>query len=85
MKVHVAENLIAQCNSLSRVAALENAPRTQRLLKSVSDALRYRASRHDQLVRGRDEIAAATAFLDVFSLRFEDRFRQTTTEGRESS
>ena len=30
MKVHVAENLIAQCNSLSRVAALENAPRTQR-------------------------------------------------------
>lgn len=79
MKQHVVENLIAQLNCLSRVSALENAPETQSLAKSLVDTLRYRLTRRDQIVQGGTELAMVESFLRTVALRFEDRFELVIT------
>ncbi len=74
MKLHVAEHLVGQLNALSRVATLENAPASKRIAKNLADALRYRVTRHDQVVRGATELAAVDALLSGVALRFGEQF-----------
>lgn len=79
MKRHIAEHLVGQLNALSRVAALENAPETQRIAKSLADALRYRATRLGQVVRGATELSAVDALLWGVAVRFGEQLEWAIT------
>ncbi|TVR03618.1 MAG: hypothetical protein EA403_06640 [Spirochaetaceae bacterium] len=81
MKRHVAEHLVGQLNALSRVATLENAHESQRMAKSLADALRYRVTRRDQVVRGATELAAVDALLSGVALRFGEQL-ESVINGR---
>lgn len=66
------DNLMLHLNSISRLAAMENAPQTQKHTGRIISSIRYKNSRMDQLLSLSEEIKALENFIDIFKLRFGD-------------
>ncbi|MCX7708444.1 MAG: histidine kinase [Clostridia bacterium] len=72
MKKHFLDNLMLHLNSISRLAAMENAGQTQKHTGKVINSIRYKTSRENQLLTVNEEIKAVENFLDIFKMRFGD-------------
>ncbi|QZY54677.1 sensor histidine kinase [Crassaminicella profunda] len=72
MKKYLLDNLIIQLGSISRIAAIENANRTEQAIKNLIDMIRYKFGRQEQILRLKDEIEAANNFIEIFKIRFGD-------------
>jgi len=72
LKDHFVRNLISQLNCVSRVAAMENAGQTQRLIKSLTEIVRYKEAATDKLIKAETELRAVDHLMTVFHVRFGD-------------
>jgi sensor histidine kinase YesM len=64
--------VVSQLNCVSRIAAMENADKTQLFTKQVIDNLRYRYCRENQIVKITEELEAAKNLLEMFKVRYGD-------------
>lgn len=83
MKKNYLNQLILQLNSVSRVCAMENAPQSQKLIKQIIDSIRYRTGREGQLLKIREEIAAAKNLLGMLQFRYGDILKYTIAYSQE--
>lgn len=74
MKRHFLENLILELNCISRVAAMENAHQSQKLIKWLIDNIRYKTGREGQILKVKEELEAADNLFKMFKIRFGDAF-----------
>lgn len=74
MKKHVLDNLMLHLNSISRIAAIENATQTQKYIQQVTNIIRYKASREGQILTVSEELKAVENFLNVYKMRLGDLF-----------
>lgn len=77
VKKHFINNLVLQLNCISRISAMENAPRTQKLINMVIDSIRYRTGRENQIVRIKKELKYVEIFLETFKIRFGEMLKYT--------
>jgi sensor histidine kinase YesM len=64
--------VVSQLNCISRIAAMENAEKTQLFTKQVIDNLRYRYCREGQIIKITEELEAAKNLLEIFKVRYGD-------------
>ncbi len=67
-------DLILQLNCISRFAAMENAPNTQKMINQVINFIRYKNGREGQVVSIKEEINAVNNFFEIYKIRFSDIF-----------
>jgi sensor histidine kinase YesM len=65
--------VVSQLNCVSRIAAMENADKTQLFTKQIIDNLRYRYCRENQIVKITEELEAAKNLLEMFKVRYGER------------
>ncbi len=72
MKNHSLTELISQLNCVYMIAALEDAPQSQELIRQVIDILRYKMDRKGHIIKVSEELTAVDNFISIFKLRFND-------------
>jgi sensor histidine kinase YesM len=70
-------HLLQQLNGISSIAAMENAFETQKMIKSLTDVLRYRFGREHHIIQIRDEWHALQTLMRIYKNRFGDQLQYT--------
>jgi two-component system, sensor histidine kinase YesM len=76
-KNYFYDSFFSHLNTLFRIAAMENATKTQQYILKISELIRYKTTREEQLLPVKDEMRAVENFIDIFKMRFEDCFNIT--------
>lgn len=67
--------LFNSLNTISTLAMIEKAPRTQEVIYSLADMLRYTIKKSNQMVSFKEEIDYITKYLKIQKVRFGERLR----------
>lgn len=68
-------HLLQQLNGISSIAAMENAFETQKMIKSLTDILRYRFGREHHILQIRDEWHALQTLMRMYKHRFGEKLQ----------
>lgn len=83
MKKYFIDNLISQLNCISRISALENAPKAQKLTKQIINNIKYKTGRQGQIIKLNEEINAVQNLIEIFKFRFGDIIKASISIDKE--
>jgi LytS/YehU family sensor histidine kinase len=72
MQKHFINDLLHQLNSISRMAAIENAAATQHQIIMLTEYFRYKFGRENQIVKLFDELHAVNNLISLYKCRVGD-------------
>jgi LytS/YehU family sensor histidine kinase len=69
MKGHFYDYLLSQLNGISRIAVMENASTTQKEVIRLSEYIRYKYSRKEEIVKLEDELVVVHQLIKLYQTR----------------